>query len=39
MIKSEFFGRDVGTVKWIEILPDRIRSGFNDRGWTLQEVL
>ena len=39
VIKSEFFDRDVGTVKRIEILPKRIISGYNNQGWTLQEVM
>ncbi|XP_078352601.1 uncharacterized protein LOC144637412 [Oculina patagonica] len=37
VIKAEFFDRDVGNMKRIEILPKRIKGGIID-GWFLEEV-
>ena len=37
VIKAEFSDIDVGTMKTVEILPDRKIQG--NRGWTLKQVL
>ena len=37
VIKAEFSDIDVGTMKTVEILPDRKVNG--NRGWTLKQVL
>ena len=39
VIVSEFYDLDVGTVKWIEIQPERLRTAPDSRaGWNLKQV-
>ena len=41
MIVSEFYDLDVGTVKWIEIQPERlafVNIEFPRAGWKLKQV-